>query len=103
MAAPVRDVAALDEQSWLDGIATFDNYVSAWLPLVDDARFQRSVDRIEALAPTTIAGCHTPVIGPSHVACAIAATRRSPSAAFAPQPDQSVLEQIQQTLAASAV
>lgn len=102
MPAPVRDVAALDEQFWLDGIATFDNYVSAWLPLVDGSRFQHTVDRIEALGATTIAGCHTPVIGPSHVACAIAATRRSPGADFLPQPDQSVLDQIQQTLAAAA-
>jgi flavorubredoxin len=101
MITPVRDVAALEEDFWLDGINTFDNYVSAWLPLVDDARFQATVDRIEALAPTTIAGCHTPVIGPSHVASALAATRRSPSATYPPEPDQSVLEEIQRALTAA--
>jgi hypothetical protein len=42
----------------------FDNYVSAWLPVVDEVRCQASVDRIDALMPSTIAGCHTPVIGP---------------------------------------
>jgi len=102
MVAPVRDVAALDEQLWTEGIATFDNYVAAWLPLVDEDRFQRSVDRIVALAPVTIAGCHTPVIGPDHVAPAIAATRRSPSATVAPQPDQVVLDEIRRILAVDA-
>lgn len=38
MVAPVRDVAELEEELWGDGIVTFDNYISAWLPLVDDAR-----------------------------------------------------------------
>jgi flavorubredoxin len=102
MPTPVRDVAALDEQAWGEGMATFDNYVAAWLPLVDDTRFQRSVDRVEALAPTTIVGCHTPVIGPSHVSAAIATTRLSPSATVAPQPDQAVLDEIRRTLEADA-
>lgn len=102
MMTPVRDVAALDEQFWMEGRVTFDNYVAAWLPLVDDHLFQRTVDRIGDLTPTTIAGCHTPVIGPAHIATAITATRRAPSAGFAPQPDQSVLDQIQRSLAADA-
>ena len=85
---------------WAAGRAQFDNYVSPWLDLVDDARFQRTVDRIAALQPTVIAGCHTaPVTGPN-VAEAIAQTRRSPGAEYAPQPDQAVLDQIQATLGA---
>jgi flavorubredoxin len=102
METPVRDVAALDKQLWVDGIVTFDNYVAAWLPLVDGRVFQRTVDRIEDLAPTTIVGCHTPAIGLPNVATAINATRRSPGAAVPPQPDQSVLDDIQRTLAADA-
>ena len=100
MLTPVRDVAEIDPAFWAEGMTMFDNYVSAWLPLVDDARFQATVDRIEALAPAAIAGCHTPVIGSAHVAAALASTRRSPGAAFAPEPDQAVLDQIQAALAA---
>jgi hypothetical protein len=66
------------------------------------ARYQATVDRIEALQATTIVGCHTPVIGPSHVEAAIAATRQSPTAAYAPQPDQAVLDTIVATLDAAA-
>lgn len=102
MVTPVRAVGALDEHLWLEGRVTFDNYVAAWLPLVDNHLFQRTVDRIEDLAPTIIAGCHTPVIGPAHLATAIDTTRRAPLADVAPQPDQSVLDHIQRTLAADA-
>jgi len=98
MLTPIRDVTTLDDDFWSGGMATFDNYVSAWLPLVDEAKFQRTVDRIEALQPRTIAGCHTPVIPQSHVARAIAATRRAPTAEFPPEPDQAVLEEIQRVL-----
>jgi flavorubredoxin len=101
MVTPVREVSELpDGDFWRDGINMFDRYVSAWLPLVDDARFQATVDRVAALAPTVMAGCHTPVIrGAEQVAAAIAATRLSPTADVPAQPDQAVLEQIQQALA----
>jgi flavorubredoxin len=98
MLSPVRSVAELDDAFWTEGMHTFDQYVAAWLPMVDDAKFQRTVDRIEDLNPTAIVGCHTPVIGSAHVAHALATTRRSPGATVAPQPDQAVLEQIQAAL-----
>jgi flavorubredoxin len=98
MPTPVRTVAELDSDVWAGGIATFDNYVSPWLSLVDDARFQATVDRIEALRPTAIAGCHTPVVEQGHVDRALGLTRRSPGATFDPEPDQAVLEQIQAVL-----
>jgi flavorubredoxin len=98
MLTPVRDVAEMDEEFWRDGIHLFDRYVSPWLELVDDRKFQKTVDRIEALRPTVMAGCHTPVILGEHVAKAIAQTRLSPQGDVAPQPDQAVLEQIQQAL-----
>jgi hypothetical protein len=99
MLHPVRDVAELDGGFWADGMAMFGQYVSPWLDLVDDARYQRTVDRIEALAPVAIAGCHTPAIRASHVARAVHVTRLTPSLAVPPQPDQAVLDEIQRALA----
>jgi flavorubredoxin len=96
---PVRDVAELDASFWSDGIATFNHYVSPWLALVDDRRYQATVDRIDALRPNVIAGCHTPPINGGHVAQAIEVTRRTPHMSVAAQPDQAVLDQIQHTLA----
>lgn len=94
MLHPIRDVSELDEGFWIDGMAMFNTYVSPWLALVDEARFQATVDRIEALSPTVITGCHSAVIGPSHVAQAIETARRTPTTVVPPQPDQQVLDQI---------
>jgi flavorubredoxin len=102
MLTPVRDVGELDESFWLAGINQFDTYVSPWLRLVDDARFQATVDRVEALGATGIVGCHTPHVPAAKVGAAIAATRRSPTAVVPPEPDQSVLDQILGALAVPA-
>ncbi len=97
---PVRDVAALEHTPWLEGMHTIAKWVSPWLDLVDENRFQQTVDRVQSLEPQVIAGCHTPVIGPSHVGDAIAATRITPRAVVPPQPDQSVLVELQSALLA---
>ena len=99
MDRPVQTVEELDHDFWLQGIHTFDNYISRWLPLVDDARFQATVSRVEALGATVICGCHTPAVGGAKVAAALAATRQSPTAAFEEEPDQVALEAIQAALA----
>jgi flavorubredoxin len=99
---PVRDAADLDHDSWVEGIATFSQYVSPWLALVDDRRYQVTVDRVAALAATAMAGCHTPVITGDRIAAAIDVTRRAPHLPVAPQPDQSVLDEIQRALRVGA-
>ena len=99
MPVPVTEAADLDPDGWRSGINTFDRYVSPWLELVDDRRFQATVDRVAALAPEVVAGCHTPAVRGTAVAEAIATTRRSPRADVAPQPDQAVLDQLNAALA----
>jgi len=99
MPSPVVDVAELDPEFWLGGMGTFHNYISPWLSIVDDARYQATVDRIERLSPAVIAGCHTPVIRGERVAAAIAATRLAPTARVFPLPHKSVFDKIQKNLA----
>lgn len=98
MLIPVHDVSYLDPGFWDEGMVTFNNYVSPWITMTEDRKFQATVDRVEALGASFIVGCHTPVIGRENVEKAIASTRRSPFAEVAPQPDQSVLDQIQLSL-----
>ena len=100
MPTPVRDVAALDPVFWDDGMLMCNRSFSPWLDLVDEARFQREVDRVQALGASCIVGAHTPMIGRSHMDQAISATRRSTTADVPAQPDQAVLTQIQQVLGA---
>ena len=101
MAAPVTDVADLPAGMWEAGMATFANYVSPWLALVDDRRYQATVDRVAALAPSVLVGCHTPVVrGADRVATAIDQLRLAPTATFDPEPGQAVLEDIQHAMGA---
>ena len=103
MLTPVRNVDELDPGFWDEGMATFNQYVSRGSTLTDDAKFQATVDRVEALGAVGVrrlphAGDHRS----AHVAAAMAATRRSPSATVTPEPDQSTLEEIQRALLAMA-
>jgi flavorubredoxin len=94
MHRPVTNVLDLDHDAWVQGMATFDNYVSPWLRITDPVRYQQTVDRVAELEPTVLAGCHTPAVTGARVAEAIAAARRAPTAAFDPEPDQRVLDAI---------
>jgi flavorubredoxin len=102
MPTPVRFAAEIDPDAWTAGIHTFARYVSPWLTIVDPAKFQRTVDRIAALQPQAIAGCHTPVVDAQLVVDAIDATRDAPTATVPPQPDQSVLDALQRVLETAA-
>ena len=101
METVVRSVTDIDPEYWKQGMPTFNRWVSPWLELVDDAKFQKTVDRIEQLGASVIAGCHTPAIPRSHIAAALEATRQSPYATVLPQPDQDVLDQIQLVMMAA--
>jgi flavorubredoxin len=102
MITPVRNVADIDADFWSAGMTTFNQYVSPWITLTDEAKFAATVDRVEALGASYIVGCHTPVIARDHIDLALTATRRSPFATVMPQPEQAVLEQIQRSLLAEA-
>jgi hypothetical protein len=80
----------------------FARYVSPWLELVDDTKLQRTVDRIAALQPKVIAGCHTPAVDGPRVAKVLAATREAPTADVPAQPDQATLDAINLALGAAA-
>lgn len=101
MLHPVRDVDELDTDFWANGIATFSQYVSPWVSLVDLDRYRATVDRIVALAPSVIAGCHTPMIRGGRVAAALDVTRRTPELTVEPEPGQALLDEIQRAIAAS--
>jgi flavorubredoxin len=102
MLTPIATVDELDADFWSDGMHMFHQYVSPWVTMVDDAKFQATVDRVAALQPRVMAGCHTPAIHGDRVAAALTATRTTPTAVVPPEPDQAVLEQIQQTLTVAA-
>jgi flavorubredoxin len=95
MPALVADAAELSADDVEIGMSTFARYISPWIEIADPAKFDASVDRVTALNPEVIAGCHHPVIRGALVDTAIEITRRAPSAQIIPAPDQTVLEVLQ--------
>ncbi|MFN0028723.1 MAG: MBL fold metallo-hydrolase [Acidimicrobiales bacterium] len=89
---PVPTVGDLDTRQWARGMVAGGRAHSPWVSLVEEHRYQASVDRIAALGATTFAGAHTPVIGRAHTAAALSALRGLPTAAVPPEPDQSTLD-----------
>jgi flavorubredoxin len=92
---PSHGIADLDPEFWQQGMTLFAyGALCPWLSLVDDAKFGRVVDSIQALDIKTIAACHTPVIEGRHIAQALDIVRQLPSIEPPALPDQSVLDQI---------
>jgi hypothetical protein len=68
--------------------------VSPWLAWSDHTKFGQTVDNVQGLDITTIAGCHTPVIEGQFIEQAFETVRAFPLTDPPPMPDQSVLDQI---------
>ena len=92
---PNMPIADLDPEFWQFGMTLFSfGAVSPWLALVDHDKFGSSVDRVQNLDITTLAGCHTPVIEGPFIQRAFEVMREFPSVEPPPLPDQSILDQI---------
>jgi flavorubredoxin len=70
------------------------NWVSPWVAMVDDAKYQAEVDRIADLGITTWVQTHGPVYEGAHIDRAIELLRIVPAADAAPQPGQAELDAI---------
>ncbi len=102
VAGPTAFVDELDPDAWSEGFQTFQAWNSPWVTMVDPLRYAEACAAIELLAPTTIASCHGPTIGPSQIGRAFELLRSVPTAAIPPQPNQPVLDQIVATIASMA-
>jgi flavorubredoxin len=98
-ATPLPDaamgIADLDPEFWQLGMTLFAfGAVSPWLAIADHTKFGRTVDKIQGLDITTIAGCHTPVIEGPFIQQAFDTVREFPLVPPPPLPDQSALDQV---------
>src|SRR5690606_30318026 len=69
-------------------------WVSPWLAMVDDAKYQSAVNRIADLGITTWVNTHGPVYEGPHIDRAIELLRTVPAAGEVPQPGQADLDTI---------
>jgi len=98
-ATPLPDphipIADLDPEFWGFGMMLFAyGAVSPWLAVADHDKFGLSVDTVQNLDITTIAGCHTPVIEGPFIPKVFDMIRGLPLMDPPRLPDQSVLDQI---------
>jgi flavorubredoxin len=92
---PKMGIADLDPEFWQFGLTLFAmGAVSPWLAWADHAKFGNTVDKVQSLDITTVAGCHTPVIEGSFIQQAFDTVRGLPLVEPPPLPDQSALDQI---------
>ncbi len=103
MPTPTRFADELPLDLFDIGSASFNRYVSPWLEVIREDAFQRSVDRVAELAPTTMVGCHSPVITGPLVDRAFDVMRRSTTTEILPMADQTVLEEIQRQMSSIGV
>lgn len=88
-------IADLEPGFWDFGLAMFAlGAVSPWLSMVDEAKFGRTVDRLQNLDIATIACCHSPVLEGGLIDRAFRRVRELPGLPPLDLPNQSVLDQI---------
>ena len=99
---PVHDARDLPDDEWMDGLSAFSRLISPWHPLVDDARFQPTVDRVATLGAHTITSCHGPALRGPSVDQALDLVRRLPALEPWTEPTRSDMELFMATLMAGA-
>ena len=94
MLAPANTVEGFDPDFWRQGMATFAQYISPWVTMVEDAKYQATIDRVQALGVKGIAGCHTPWIQEPQVSAALENMRTAHTMTVDPEPGQPLLDEI---------
>jgi len=96
---PMNDISELDPAAWQGGLEMFNGWNSPWYKLLDAAKFERHVDRVQGLDLEVVASCHSPVIRRPQIDQAFSLIRRVPYATVPDQPCQADLEALKYALA----
>ncbi len=99
VSGPMDDISKLDGGAWKFGLEFFNRLNSPWFKLLDPAKYERHVDRVQALDIQVIAACHTPVIRRPQMDEAFNLIRQIPHGDPPPQPGQPDLEALMRALA----
>ena len=96
---PMEDITQLKAPQWKWGLEMFNRLNSPWFKLLDPAKYERHVDRVQELDIQVVAACHSPVIPRSKIDEAFTLIRGIPHGDPPPQPGQPDLEALMQCLA----
>ena len=95
---PMEDTSQVPSEDWKRGIEMFMCLNSPWFKLLDPAKYERHVDRVQGLDIQALAACHTPVIPRSRIDEAFDVIRGIPHVQPPPQPGQPDLEALVRAL-----
>ncbi len=99
---PVVHADEMPADALAASFVTGHGWVSPWIAMVDDAKYQAEVTRIAELGITTWVHTHGPVYEGPHIDRAIELLRAVPSAEVVPQPGQAELDAIVASIPAAA-
>ena len=96
---PMNDISELDPRAWQGGLEMFNTWNSPWCKLLDRAKYERHVDRVQGLDIEEVASCHSPVIRRPQIDQAFSLMRNVPHAVVPDLPCQADLEALKLALA----
>jgi flavorubredoxin len=96
---PMDDVSELDPAAWQAGVEMFNVWNTPWCKLVDQAKYEQHVDRVQNLDIEVIASCHSPPIRRPQLDQAFSIIRGVPQATVPPLPGHADLEALKRALA----
>ncbi len=96
---PMDDVSEFDPAAWQAGLELFNTWNTPWCKMVDQAKYERHVDRVQDLDIEVIASCHSPVIRRPQIEQAFSFIRGVPQAMVPPLPNEADLQALKYALA----
>jgi flavorubredoxin len=96
---PMDDVSELDPAAWQAGVEMFNTWNCPWCKMVDQAKYDQHVDRVQNLDIEVIASCHSPLIRRPQIDQAFSIIRGVPQAVVPPLPGHADLEALKRALA----
>ncbi len=100
--SPAQDVADVPETDYAHGFLTFARALSPWMTLVDQRKFDSTLEEIRRLGPSTILSSHGPVAR-GRTETHIRALSTVPSMEPFVGPDQAAMEALMATVEAGGV
>jgi flavorubredoxin len=89
-----ENVNEIDSEFWTQGFYMAASFVSPWHTMLDEAKYNKAIDRVAELQLNAICAAHTPVLNGPRINGAFDLLRKLPSQPLAPLPGQAELEAI---------
>ena len=89
-----ENVGDVPESAYKEGFSIFNRLSHPWFGLLDQNKFEETIERVRRLQPKAIASCHSPLAQGSQVETHLKAMASLPAQGPLDSPDQAALEGI---------